>query len=31
MEEGGGRMMDDEEEGAQPLMKVTNSMVIDYK
>ena len=31
MEEGGGRRRDDEEEGAQPRMKVTDSMVIDCK
>ena len=31
MEEGGGRRMDDEEEGAQPRMNVTESMVIDCK
>ena len=31
MEEGGGRGRDDDEEGAQPRMKVTDSMVIDCK
>ena len=31
MEEGGGRMMDGEEEGTQQRMKVTDSMVIDCK
>ena len=31
MEEGAGRRRDDEEEGAQPRMKVTDNMVIDYK
>ena len=31
MEDGGGRRSDDEEEGVQPLMNVTDSMVTDCK
>ena len=31
MEEGGWMRRDDEEEGAQPRMNVTDSMVIDCK